>query len=335
MPWSPGAGCLNAYLATVPSRDAQAAYIVPNDWGRRSAYSWVIREIGDAHMAHLDRRKADEQRERLGTVLHVMVQAVADLNTILSPFLPFSANAVDAVLGGAGDLQPMPHAEEVTDLDDRIGGRGGAGPAPYGGPQARQQLVHRERLRHVVVGPQVEGLHLVLAVLPRRQHDDGHGGPPAQSGDDLGAVEVRQPEVEQHHVGARVGDGVERGLTGQVLARVEARGFRLAELKKLDATREILEQHYAEHQGKPFYDGLVGFMTSGPVMVQVLEGEDAIRRHREIMGATNPKEALAGTLRACYAESIDRNAVHGSDAPASAAREIAYFFSDDEICPRG
>ena len=92
---------------------------------------------------------------------------------------------------------------------------------------------------------------------------------------------------------------------------------------------------YAEHQGKPFYDGLVSFMTSGPVMVQVLEGEDAIRRHREIMGATNPKEALAGTLRACYAESIDRNAVHGSDAPASAAREIAYFFSDDEICPRG
>ena len=76
-------------------------------------------------------------------------------------------------------------------------------------------------------------------------------------------------------------------------------------------------------------------MTSGPVMVQVLEGEDAIRRHREIMGATNPKEALAGTLRSCYAESIDRNAVHGSDAPASAAREIAYFFSDDEICPRG
>ncbi|MNK56622.1 Nucleoside diphosphate kinase [compost metagenome] len=92
---------------------------------------------------------------------------------------------------------------------------------------------------------------------------------------------------------------------------------------------------YAEHQGKPFYDGLVAFMTSGPVMVQVLEGEDAIRRHREIMGATNPKEALAGTLRSCYAESIDRNAVHGSDAPASAAREIAYFFSDAEICPRG
>ena len=100
-------------------------------------------------------------------------------------------------------------------------------------------------------------------------------------------------------------------------------------------TSEQAAGFYAEHQGKPFYDGLVGFMTSGPVMVQVLEGEDAIRRHREIMGATNPKEALAGTLRACYAESIDRNAVHGSDAPASAAREIAYFFSDDEICPRG
>ncbi|MGB6187060.1 MAG: nucleoside-diphosphate kinase, partial [Aeromonas molluscorum] len=91
---------------------------------------------------------------------------------------------------------------------------------------------------------------------------------------------------------------------------------------------------YAEHKERPFYNALVTFMTSGPVMVQVLEGEDAIRRNREIMGATNPADALAGTLRACFAESIDRNAVHGSDAPASAAREIAYFFSDDEICPR-
>ena len=94
------------------------------------------------------------------------------------------------------------------------------------------------------------------------------------------------------------------------------------------------EGFYAEHSERPFFKALVDFMTSGPVMVQVLEGENAVLRHREIMGATNPADALAGTLRADYADSIDENAVHGSDAPASAAREIAYFFSDAELCPR-
>jgi nucleoside-diphosphate kinase len=130
-------------------------------------------------------------------------------------------------------------------------------------------------------------------------------------------------------------DAVSKNLIGAIYNRFESAGLHVIAAKMLHMSSEQAAGFYAEHQGKPFYDGLVSFMTSGPVMVQVLEGEDAIRRHREIMGATNPKEALAGTLRACYAESIDRNAVHGSDAPASAAREIAYFFSDNEICPRG
>jgi nucleoside-diphosphate kinase len=91
---------------------------------------------------------------------------------------------------------------------------------------------------------------------------------------------------------------------------------------------------YAEHKERPFYTDLVGFMTSGPVMIQVLEGENAVMVNRDLMGATNPKEAAAGTIRADFAESIDANAVHGSDSPASAAREISYFFDDGEICPR-
>ncbi|VXA84875.1 nucleoside diphosphate kinase (NDK) (NDP kinase) (Nucleoside-2-P kinase) [Aeromonas veronii] len=130
-------------------------------------------------------------------------------------------------------------------------------------------------------------------------------------------------------------DAVSKNLIGAIYSRFESAGLKVVASKMLHMSSEQAAGFYAEHQGKPFYDNLVSFMTSGPVMVQVLEGEDAIRRNREIMGATNPKEALAGTLRACYAESIDRNVVHGSDAPASAAREIAYFFSDNEICPRG
>jgi len=91
---------------------------------------------------------------------------------------------------------------------------------------------------------------------------------------------------------------------------------------------------YAEHKERPFFKDLVGFMTSGPVVVQVLEGEGAVLKNRELMGATNPQEAEAGTIRADFAQSIDANAVHGSDSPESAAREIAYFFADSEICPR-
>ncbi|KZY37486.1 nucleoside-diphosphate kinase, partial [Alcanivorax sp. HI0044] len=91
---------------------------------------------------------------------------------------------------------------------------------------------------------------------------------------------------------------------------------------------------YAEHKERPFFKDLVGFMTSGPVVVQVLEGEDAVAKNRDLMGATNPKEAEAGTIRADFAETIDANAVHGSDSTESAARELAYFFSDEELCPR-
>jgi len=99
-------------------------------------------------------------------------------------------------------------------------------------------------------------------------------------------------------------------------------------------SKEQAEGFYAEHSERPFFGALVEFMTSGPIVVQVLEGEEAILKNREIMGATNPADALAGTLRADYAETIDENAVHGSDAAETAAREIAYFFSDEEICPR-
>src|SRR5690554_3383951 len=100
-------------------------------------------------------------------------------------------------------------------------------------------------------------------------------------------------------------------------------------------THDDAKGFYAEHKERPFFNDLVAFMTSGPVVVQVLEGEGAILKNRELMGATNPKEADAGTIRADFASSIDANAVHGSDSAASAEREIAYFFNDNEICPRG
>ena len=126
-------------------------------------------------------------------------------------------------------------------------------------------------------------------------------------------------------------DGVERGLTGQVLARVEARGFRLAELKKLDATREILEQHYAEHQGKPFFEPLVQFMLSGPVVAAVVEGDRVIEGFRSLAGATEPTTAAPGTIRGDlgrdWGEKVQKNLVHGSDSPESAEREIGIWFA--------
>lgn len=126
-------------------------------------------------------------------------------------------------------------------------------------------------------------------------------------------------------------DGVERGLTGQVLARVEARGFRLAELKKLDATREILEQHYAEHQGKPFFEPLVEFMMSGPVVAAVFEGESVIESFRAMAGVSDPVKAAAGTIRGDltrdWGEKVQKNIVHGSDSSESAEREIGIWFA--------
>ena len=129
-------------------------------------------------------------------------------------------------------------------------------------------------------------------------------------------------------------DAVAKNLVGAIYNRFETSGLRIVAAKMMHLSKEQAEGFYAEHKERPFFGALVEFMTSGPIVVQVLEGENAVLKNREIMGATNPAEALAGTLRADYAETIDENAVHGSDAVESAEREIAYFFSDEEICPR-
>ena len=129
-------------------------------------------------------------------------------------------------------------------------------------------------------------------------------------------------------------DAVAKNVIGQIYSRFENAGLKIVAAKMLHLSREQAEGFYAEHKGRPFFEALVEFMTSGPVTVQVLEGEGAVLKNRELMGATNPKEADAGTIRADFAESIDANAVHGSDSPASAEREVAYFFNADEICPR-
>lgn len=129
-------------------------------------------------------------------------------------------------------------------------------------------------------------------------------------------------------------DAVGRNLIGEIYTLFEQGGLRIVAARMLHLGQAQAEGFYAVHRERPFFGELVSFMTSGPVMVQVLEGENAIARNREIMGATNPKEAAAGTIRATYASSIDENAVHGSDAPETAKTEIAFFFSDEEICER-
>ncbi|OUR69329.1 nucleoside-diphosphate kinase [Marinomonas sp. 42_23_T18] len=121
-------------------------------------------------------------------------------------------------------------------------------------------------------------------------------------------------------------DAVAKNVVGEIYSRFERAGLKVVEAKMVQLDDELAGGFYAEHKERPFYKDLVGFMTSGPVMISVLEGEGAVLRHREIMGATNPAEAAAGTLRADYAASIDANAVHGSDSLESAAREIGYFF---------
>ncbi len=123
-------------------------------------------------------------------------------------------------------------------------------------------------------------------------------------------------------------DAVKKQLIGVILARFEAAGLSLKEMKMLRLTREQAEQFYAEHKGKPFFEPLVNFMTSGPVVVQVLAGEDAIAFNRRLMGDTDPRKARPGTIRRDFADSIDANIVHGSDSPTSAAREIGFFFPD-------
>ncbi len=129
-------------------------------------------------------------------------------------------------------------------------------------------------------------------------------------------------------------DAVAKNVIGEIYSRFEKGGLKIIAAKMMHLSREQAEGFYAVHKERPFFNDLVEFMISGPVMVQCLEGEDAIATNRKLMGATNPKEAEPGTIRADFADSIDANAVHGSDAPETAAVEIAYFFSDDEICPR-
>jgi len=126
-------------------------------------------------------------------------------------------------------------------------------------------------------------------------------------------------------------DAVGKNVIGKIYSRFEDNGLKVVASKMKHLSKQEAEGFYAEHKERPFFADLVTFMTSGPVMVQVLEGEDAVAKNRNLMGATNPKEAEAGTIRADFATSIDANAVHGSDAEASAAREIAYFFASSEV----
>jgi nucleoside-diphosphate kinase len=126
-------------------------------------------------------------------------------------------------------------------------------------------------------------------------------------------------------------DGVRRGLTGEIINRIERKGFKIVAMKKMLIPRETAEAHYSEHKDKPFFEGLVNFITSGPVVAMVVEGPGAIAEMRRLMGSTCPWEAAPGTIRADFAISVDENVIHGSDSPESAAREIAIFFQPEEI----
>ncbi|MEH6638744.1 MAG: nucleoside-diphosphate kinase [Porticoccaceae bacterium] len=129
-------------------------------------------------------------------------------------------------------------------------------------------------------------------------------------------------------------DAVAKNVVGEIISRFEKADLKVVAAKMLHLSEQQAGGFYAEHEGRPFYGDLVAFMTSGPVVVQVLEGDNVIAKNRDLMGATNPEEAAAGTIRADFAVSIDANAVHGSDSPESAQREISYFFEDNELCPR-
>ena len=126
-------------------------------------------------------------------------------------------------------------------------------------------------------------------------------------------------------------DATRRNITGKVIDRLEQAGLRIVAQRRIQLTKDRAENFYGVHRERPFFPDLVAFMTSGPIVVQVLEGDDAIARNREVMGATNPAEAAEGTIRKDFAESTEANSVHGSDGPETAAQEIAFFFTDDEI----
>jgi nucleoside-diphosphate kinase len=129
-------------------------------------------------------------------------------------------------------------------------------------------------------------------------------------------------------------DGVEKNIIGEIYKRFEGAGLQIVASRMLHLSREQAEGFYAVHRERPFFADLVSYMTSGPVVVQVLEGENAIKKNRDLMGATNPAQAAAGTIRADFAESIEQNVVHGSDGPDTAPVEIKFFFEEGEICPR-
>lgn len=129
-------------------------------------------------------------------------------------------------------------------------------------------------------------------------------------------------------------DAVARNIIGEIFSRFEKAGLTIVAAKMTRLSRDTAAGFYAEHAGKPFYESLLAYMSSGPVMIQVLEGKDAVEVNRRLMGATNPAEAAPGTLRADFAESLEANAVHGSDSPESASREIGYFFDGADLCPR-
>jgi nucleoside-diphosphate kinase len=129
-------------------------------------------------------------------------------------------------------------------------------------------------------------------------------------------------------------DAVARNVIGEIVSRFEKNGLQVVASKMLHLSKEQAEGFYAVHKERPFYNDLVSFMISGPVVVQVLQGENAISKNRELMGATNPADADPGTIRADFATTVDENAVHGSDAPETAAEEIKFFFGDDGLCPR-
>lgn len=127
-------------------------------------------------------------------------------------------------------------------------------------------------------------------------------------------------------------DGVQRGLVGEIIRRYEQKGFKIVAMKLMQVTRELAEKHYAEHKGKPFFEGLVSYITSGPVVAMVLEGKGVIAAVRAMNGATNPAQAAPGTIRGDLAIEVGRNVVHGSDSPESAEREIAIYFREEELC---
>ena len=129
-------------------------------------------------------------------------------------------------------------------------------------------------------------------------------------------------------------DAVAKNVIGEIYSRFEGAGFKIVAAKMLHLDEIMASGFYAVHQDRPFFKDLIAFMTSGPVIIQVLEGENAVAKHREIMGATNPQEAASGTIRSDFAESLDENAVHGSDSIENAAIEIAYFFGKDGVYPR-